>query len=270
MTLIQIAILAIVQGLTEYLPISSWGHLILLQKAGGWPDYGLVIEVAVHVGSLGAVVVYFWRDIWSILVGLAQLLRGHRDPGAKLVLNLIVATIPAVIVGFLVKDELGPELRSVVVIGWATLIGGIILYIGDRLGMTVRRVEHMGWGSALVIGVAQVFALIPGASRSGVTMTAARMLGFERSDTARFSFLMSIPVIVGAGLLAGLDLYKAGDIQLSAVAIVAAGLSFVAALLAITLMMRWLRNSRFTPFVIYRLLLGGGLLYMVYFQPGLI
>ena len=121
-----------------------------------------------------------------------------------------------------------------------------------------------------MIGVAQVFALIPGASRSGVTMTAARMLGFERSDTARFSFLMSIPVIVGAGLLAGLDLYKAGDMQLSAVAIVAAGLSFVAALLAITLMMRWLRNSRFTPFVIYRLLLGGGLLYMVYFQPGLI
>lgn len=270
MTLIQIVVLAIVQGLTEYLPISSWGHLVLLQKIGGWPDQGLVIEVAVHVGSLGAVVVYFWRDIWSILVGLAQSLRGRRDPGAKLALNIIVATIPAVIVGFLVKDQLGPELRSVVVIGWATLVGGVILYLGDRLGMTIRRVEHMGWASALAIGVAQVFALVPGASRSGVTMTAARILGFERSDAARFSFLMSIPVITGAGLLTGLDLYKAGDMQLSAVAIVAVGLSFVTALLAIAFMMRWLRNARFTPFVIYRVLLGGGLLYIVYFQPGLI
>ncbi len=270
MTLIQIAVLAIVQGLTEYLPISSWGHLVLLQKTGGWPDQGLVIEVAVHVGSLGAVVVYFWRDIWSVLAGLAQLLRGRRSPGAKLVVNLIVATIPAVVVGFLVKDQMGPELRSVVVIGWATLIGGIILYLGDRLGMTIRRVEHMGWASALAIGLAQVLALIPGASRSGVTMTAARFLGFERSDTARFSFLMSIPIILGAGLLSGLDLYEAGDIPLSSVAIVAAGLSFLTALLAIAFMMRWLRSSRFTPFVIYRVLLGGGLLYIVYFQPGLI
>ena len=160
MTLIQIAVLAIVQGLTEYLPVSSWGHLVLLQKTGGWPDQGLVIEVAVHVGSLGAVVVYFWRDIWSVLVGLAQLVRGRRSPGAKLVVNLIIATIPAVIVGFLVKDQLGPELRSVVVIGWATLIGGIVLYLGDRLGMTIRRVEHMGWVSALAIGLAQVLALI--------------------------------------------------------------------------------------------------------------
>ena len=266
----HIVILAIIQGLTEFLPISSWGHLVILQKYGGWPeDYGLVMDVAVHVGSLGAVLVYFWRDLWLILVGLAQALRGRLDPGARLVLNLIVATIPAVVVGYFLKDLVTDNLRTIEVIGWATFVGGIVLFIGDRLGMTIRNVEHMGWGSALVIGLAQVCALIPGASRSGMTMTAARFLGFERRDCARFSFLMSIPVIMGAGLLTGLDLYKAGDVEVTAQAALAAGLAFVTAFVAIAFMMFWLRNARFTPFVVYRLLLGGAMLYVVYFDPEL-
>lgn len=271
MTLTHIVILAIVQGLTEFLPISSWGHLVILQKYGGWPEsYGLVMEVAVHVGSLGAVMVYFWRDLWLILGGLAQVMLGRFDSGARLVLNLIIATIPAVVVGYLLKDLVTDSLRTITVIGWATLIGGIVLFIGDRLGMTIRNIEHMRWGSALVIGLAQVCALIPGASRSGMTMTAARFLGFERRDCARFSFLMSIPVIIGAGLLTGLDLYKAGDVVITGQAALAAGLAFVTAFIAIAFMMVWLRNARFTPFVVYRLLLGGAMLYTVYFDPDLV
>ena len=260
----QILILALVQGLTEFLPISSSAHLILVPRLFGWPDQGLMLDVAVHVGTLGAVALYFWRDLWAMLRGVLRRLGGRRDPGARLALHLIAATVPVVIAGLLMKIYLGTNLRDITVIGWTTLGFGILLYIVDRASMTVRRVDHMGLGGALFIGLSQVLALVPGTSRSGITMTAARALGYERAEAARFSMLLSIPVIVAAGTLEGLDLYESGDTALTLSVALAAALAFVSAILAIALLMRWLRHAGFLPFVLYRLALGGGLLWIAY------
>lgn len=260
MSTFQIVVLAIVQGITEFLPISSSGHLALTPHVAGWRDQGLLIDVAVHVGTLGAVIVYLWRDIVSMTRGVFLPHRTEDSHGRRLVFLLVVATIPVVIAGFLVKQYAGAGLRSVPVIAWATLGFGVLLYFADRFGPTTKRFEAMTIGPALGIGLAQVLALIPGASRAGTTMMAARMFGFDRRDTARFSMLLSIPAIVGAGTLAGVDLIEGGDVRLQADAALAAALAFGTALVSIMLMMRWLARATFTPFVIYRILLGGGIL----------
>jgi undecaprenyl-diphosphatase len=268
-TLFQITILALIQGITEFLPISSSGHLVLLPTLTGWEDQGLVMDVAVHVGTLGAVMLYFWRDVWRMLVGIVKLFTGRLDAGAKLALYIIVATIPVIGAGFALKESVHMDLlRSAEIIGWTTLGFGLLLWVADRSGMTVRRVEHMGWGSAIAIGLAQVLALIPGTSRSGITMTAARFMGFERPDAARFSMLLSIPVILGAGVLAGKDVIDAGDPVMTGNVLLGAGLAFASALVAIAVMMSWLKSAGFGIFVLYRVALGVGLLTWVYMYGG--
>jgi len=257
-------VLALVQGITEFLPISSSGHLVLVPALAGWPDQGLIIDVAVHVGTLGAVMPYFWRDLWAMTAGLGRFVRGRNDAGARLAGLLVIATLPAVAAGYLLNRYYPGGIRGIEIIAWTTLGFGVLLYITDKIGMTVRRIEHLRLGDALIIGFAQALALIPGTSRSGITMTAARILGFERRDGARLSMLLSIPVIIGAGALKGWDLYKAGDAQLTGDALFAAGFSFLAALVAITALMAWLKRSSFTPFVIYRIFLGGFLLAVGY------
>jgi undecaprenyl-diphosphatase len=263
-TVEQLIVLAVVQGITEFLPISSSAHLILVPYVTGAADQGPLIDVAVHVGTLGAVILYLWRDVIRMLAGLGRALRGRADPGARLALQLVVGTLPLVAAGYLDSRYLGDTLRSVEVIAWATLGFGILLWVIDRSGMTVRRIEHLGYGGALFIGLSQVLALIPGTSRSGITMTAARLLGFERAEAARFSMLLAIPAIVAAGTLAGYDLYRTGDAQLTADAFVAGGLALVTALVAIVAMMGWLRRASFLPFVLYRIALGGALLAWIY------
>lgn len=264
MILFHIVILALVQGITEFLPISSSGHLILASRVLGWEDQGLVMDVAVHVGSLVAVCVYFWRDVWHMLVGAGRIVRGRGGPQARLVVNVVIATIPVIIAGFLLKDQVETVMRSVEIIAWATIGFGIVLWVADLTGMTIRRIDHLAWGSAVTIGLAQVLALIPGTSRSGITMTAARFLGMERGDAARFSMLLSIPTILGAGVLEGWGVYQTGSLELTLELAIAAGLSFVTALISITLMMAWLRRAGFTIFVLYRFALGGVLLWWVY------
>ncbi len=253
-----------VQGITEFLPISSSAHLILVPVFTGWVDQGLIIDVALHVGTLGAVILYFWRDLWAMTLGLVRLVRGRRDSGARLIGYLILGTLPVLAAGFAFNRYVPGGLRDIRVIGWTTLGFGILLYIFDRVGMTVRRVEHMGVFDVLVIGFAQVLALVPGTSRSGITMSAARMLGFERPDAARFSLLLSIPTILGAGTLESIELWKRGDLGLTGDAVSAAGLAFVAALISIAVMMAWLKRATFTPFVVYRVALGGFLLAVSY------
>lgn len=261
MTLIQIVVLAVIQGITEFLPISSSGHLALTPVLLGWRDQGLIIDVAVHVGTLGAVIIYLWRDIWAILQGLIRLPTGRIDDGARLAGLILLASIPVIVVGFAVKLWLGDALRTPAVIGWSFIGFGLLLYVCDRMGLTILKIEHMKSGGALMIGLAQVLALIPGASRAGVTITMARMLGYERRDAARFSMLLSIPAIAGAGTLAVLDLIESGDAALQSSALFAALLSLVAALLAITVMMGWLRRASFTPFVYYRIAVGALILW---------
>ena len=264
MPILHIVILALMQGITEFLPISSSGHLVLVPIIAGWPDQGLIFDVAVHVGTLGAVVLYFWRDVFGMTKGVLMLLGGRVEPQAKLAGLIVLATLPVVLAGYGLNRIGMDGLRTLTVIGWATLGFGLVLWITDRAGMTLRRVEHLGVSDALVIGVAQVIALIPGTSRSGITMSAARMLGMERTDAARFSMLLSIPTIVGAGALKGLELYQSGDARLTSDAILAAGLSFVTALITILILMAWLKRSSFMPFVIYRIILGVGLLGLSY------
>ncbi|MEO1191046.1 MAG: undecaprenyl-diphosphate phosphatase [Pseudomonadota bacterium] len=273
MPLYLLAILALVQGITEFLPISSSGHLdltwIAFHGAGVVPAEidprrELVLDVAVHVGTLGAVCLYYWRDLLAMLTGLARAVIGRRDPGAKLALLVVLATLPVVVVGWLVKDWLPLLKGNLELIGWTTLGFGLLLWLADRIGMTVRRMEHLRFSDALVLGLAQTLALIPGTSRSGITMTAGRLLGMERSDAARISLLMSIPTIAAAGLLAGVEMEKMGSATLSSDAMLAGGLAFGSALVAIAVMMAWLRRASFLPFVIYRVIVGGGILYLVY------
>ena len=260
----HLVVLALVQGITEFLPISSSGHLILVPVLTGWPDQGLVLDVAVHVGTLGAVLLYFRRDVWQMLAGVALLIAGRRNPGARLALLLVAATVPVVVAGAGLKYVGSEGLRNVTVIGWTTLVFGVVLFAADRWCLTLRRIEHMPMASALAIGLAQVLALVPGTSRSGITMTAARALGYERQAAARFSMLLSIPVIIAAGTLEGLELYAAGDAVLTASVAIAVALAFVSALGAIGFLMKWLRRASFTPFVIYRIGLGAYLLWLAY------
>ncbi len=264
MPLLHLAVLAIVQGITEFLPVSSSAHLVLVPEFLDMPDQGLVLDVAVHVGTLGAVMLYLWRDIASMLSGISRAMRSRSAPGLRLLGFLIIGTIPVVAAGFALNYYYPDGIRSIEVIAWTTLGFGILLMITDQIGMTLRRIEHLGIGDVLVIGMAQTLALIPGTSRSGICMTAARVLGMERSDAARFSMLLSIPAIMGAGTLKGYDLWKSGDAALTSDAIVGAGMSFITALIAIALMMAWLRRATFTPFALYRVALGVVLLGYTY------
>jgi undecaprenyl-diphosphatase len=261
---INLVVLAVIQGITEFLPISSSAHLILVPVFTDWPDQGPMIDVAVHVGTLGAVLLYFRRDIWAMIRGILRPGDSASGPGAKLAFHVIVATIPVVIAGAALSYFAIDIPRSPTVIGWTMLGFGLLLYAADRLNMTIRTVKHMTFAHALIIGVSQVLALVPGTSRAGITMTAARALGYERADTARFSMLLSIPTIIAAGSLIGFKLYRAGDIALSQTAAIAAALSFIAALATIGAMMAWLRRANFTPFVVYRVALGGYLLWWAY------
>ena len=268
MPFLQIVVLTIVQGITEFLPVSSSGHLVLVPLVSGWQDQGLLMDVAVHVGTLAAVLVYFWRDLGQILLGWLGGGWGRRDRrlGRALGFYLIVSAIPVLIAGaavFLMAPEV---FRNPEIVAWATVGFGILLYVADRLGMTVRRIEHMTLNHAFLIGLCQVLALVPGASRSGVTMTAARWLGYERPEAARFAMLMSIPVIAASGAAAGYRVWKAGDPVVTQDALLAAALSFAVALLSIALLLALLRRVSFTPFVVYRLALGGAVLVWLYYM----
>jgi len=265
MTLQHILILAVVQGLTEFLPVSSSGHLALIGPLTGLPDQGLDMDIAVHAGTLLAVMVYFYRDVWSMARGVWLSALRRRDPDVRLVMNVFIASLPLVLVGYFMRDIVAHLLRNPEIIAWATIGFGLLLWLADAVGMTIRKVEHINPGMALILGCAQVLALIPGASRSGVTMTAGRLLGMERASAARFSMLMSIPALLGAGTLLAADVLSREDWALGMDALIGGGLAFVAALLAIAVMMAWLRRASFRIFVIYRLLLGGGLLFWLYY-----
>lgn len=264
MPLFEIFVLAAVQGITEFLPVSSSGHLRVVSDIMGLSENTLVMDVAVHVGTLFAVAVYFWRDLVFMLTGVASAARGRRHDGGKLAGYLIVASVPVAAAGYFGQSLIENSLRTIEIVGWTTIGFGLLLFAADRTGMKILRLDHMNLPNAVVIGLAQMLALIPGTSRSGITITAARFLGYERTDAARFSMLLSIPAIAGAGLLIGLRVVESGDPVLTRGALIAAGLSFVTALVAISLFLRWLRFSGFGPFVIYRIVLGCVLLAWAY------
>ncbi len=266
MPLFHLLILALIQGITEFLPVSSSAHLILLPALTDLADQGLELDVAVHIGTLAAVILYFRKEVLLALKGTGDLLRGDfRSGGARLALNLVIATVPVVIVGFLLKvTGLVDAMRSVAVIGWTMLVFGLVLYFTDQRGRQERELAQWTLREAVILGLWQALALIPGTSRSGATISGARMLGYDRTNAARISMLMSIPTIMASGVLLGIDVVEQGDALVMRDLSIAAGMAFVAALLALSLMLRLLRSVSFTPYVIYRVLLGVVLLALAY------
>jgi undecaprenyl-diphosphatase len=267
MTVFQWIVLAMVQGITEFLPISSSAHLILPSQILGWPDQGLAFDVAVHVGSLLAVILYFRKTIIDIAVNFILSLfgRAHDKSLARQGWFVIIGTIPAVIVGYLAESFIENNLRSILVIAWTTIIFGLVLWWADWRARQTRQLHQLTWKDAGLIGLAQALALIPGTSRSGITMTAGLMLGMTKTDAARFSFLLSVPLILAAGLLKTIELVQtpsAFDLQAICYGTV---LSFISALACIMFFLKWIEKSGFLPFVIYRLILGV-LLFFVYFS----
>ncbi|MGR3541025.1 MAG: undecaprenyl-diphosphate phosphatase [Hasllibacter sp.] len=267
MPILHLILVALIQGVTEFLPISSSGHLILLPKLTGMDDQGVAVDVAVHVGTLGAVIAYFRREVGVAMTGIGDLLRDRRDTvPARLAGGLAVATVPVVLLGgALGLSGTQDALRSVAVIGWAMLSFGIVLWLADRYGPAAK--EGLDWPlrDAALMGLAQALALIPGTSRSGITITAGRALGYTRAEAARLSMLMSIPTIIAAGVLVGAEaLATERDVAFWRDLALAAGLAFAAALGALALMMRLLRSVSFTPYVVYRMIFGAALLGWAY------
>lgn len=256
--------IALIQGITEFLPVSSSGHLVLIPHITAFADQGQVMDVAAHIGTLAAVMLYLRRDISAMLASLftraVDKMRYRRLTGL-----LIIASLPVIIAGLLLELAGAEFLRLVWIVASANLVFALWLWVADRrdiqtdLSRSDTRQpewEKLSYRHALYIGLAQIFALIPGASRSGVTMTMARQLGYDRLSAARFSLLLSVPVIAGAGVLKGISLYRTSEgVDMLSLGLVA-GLSFIFALLAIRWMMGWLARADFRIFVFYRLGLG--------------
>lgn len=264
MTLTQIAILSVVQGITEFFPISSSAHLVLVPHLLKMADQGLVMDLAVHIGTLLAVLVYYRRDVWDMVMAVLDWKNPQRLLSRRLAIYIVIATIPAVLFGFAIHTLFPEGIRSLQVITVTTLLFGVLMGVADKMGKQDKIISDITLKSAFIIGVAQAMALIPGTSRSGITMTIARFLGFGRVDAARFSFLLGIPATAAAGAIGLLDLLKSGDPALETDAALAVGFTFVAAIIAIHFMMKWLKSFGLLPFVIYRLLLGGVLLVVLF------
>jgi undecaprenyl-diphosphatase len=265
MGLVYLIILALVQGITEFLPISSSAHLILAPEITGQADQGTLIDVMAHAGTLVAVLVYFRGEVVAAVSGKFALLQGKITEGGKLVLFIALATPPVLIIGAgLYISGFADALRDPLVIAAATAVFAIPLWAADHFGQQVKTVETMTWRDALWFGLAQATAMIPGASRSGVTMTTGRALGFTRSEAARFSMLMAIPVIAALGLLAGIELARGADPGATLTdGLVVAVLSFAVAWAAIAVLMRVVDRIGFLPFVIYRFALAALLVWWV-------
>ncbi len=279
MTILQITVLAIIQGLTEFLPVSSSAHLILPSQLLGWSDQGIGFDVAVHIGTLLAVVLYYLQDLVNITTHTCGSLVTHKmTPNARIGWCMILATIPAGVCGILFESYISTSLRSVEVIACTTIGFGLLLGVASYFNrhkiwrnmnsIQDRRTDSlrsMSIGQAIVIGCAQALSLIPGTSRSGITLTAGLFLGLKAEAAARFSFLLSIPIILASGLLECIKLYKHPELSGASLTdmLIGGGLSFVIALAVIHWFMRYIAKSGMTIFVIYRVLLGISLLLLI-------
>ncbi len=264
MTTLQIVVLAIVQGLTEFLPISSSGHLVLVPYLVDWTDQGLAFDVAVHFGSLIAVVVFFREDIAGLLRGGIQIVSGDtRSPQAYMAIAIALGTVPAAIAGLLFASWIETNLRDPSIIVYTLAGYGLLMAFADRFARRDRGIAEVRIRDALIIGVAQALALVPGTSRSGVTITAGRLLGFERQDAARFSFLLSAPVILLATVYKGLELVLGDAAVAWGELALGVAVSAVVAYASIEFFMRFVTRIGLAPFAVYRLLLAAAIVYVL-------
>lgn len=260
MSYFEAFVLALIQGLTEFLPISSSAHLILPSAVLGWEDQGLAFDVAVHVGTLLAVVIYFRKEVVSLLTAFfASVFKREHSKESTLAWMIVLATIPAGLAGLFLNDLIELYLRSAWVIACTTIIFGLLLWWVDKTSALRDDEYQVTWKKSLFIGVAQAMAMIPGTSRSGATITAALYLGFTREAAARFSFLMSIPIITLAGGYLGTKLALSPEPMHLGVLSTGIAVSFISAYICIHYFLKLISRMGMTPFVIYRLILGVGL-----------
>lgn len=263
--LFRTTFLAILQGFTEFLPISSSAHIILPKELLGWPDQGLIFDVAVHVGSLIAVLLYFRRDIVVLVKAWLGSCAGRaQNADSRLAWYVIIATIPAGLVGFMLSDVVERYSRSMLLIAFTSIFFALLLYIADRIGKQTLSIERLSLKSSLTIGLFQVLALLPGTSRSGATMTAALFWGLDRKAAAKFSFLLAIPIIAASGLLEAFTLIFSQQASQWGMLLYAIVVSALVSYLCIHYFLRLIDRVGFMPFVIYRVIMGFTLL-AIYF-----
>lgn len=252
--------MGIVQGATEFLPISSSALLIIVPWLFGFDTPGLIFDVALHMGTLVAVVAYFWQD-WLRLLSAGR--HGWKSPEGKLFWFLVIATIPAVLAGYFLEETVATTLRAPLLIGVVLILMGLVLYLADHYGGQFKKLLEIRFGDAMVIGISQALAIAPGISRSGITMAAARARGVERTAAARFSFLMSAPIILGAGLVQAVEMNPA-DLNLSFMLGVVA--SAVTGFLAIRFLINWVATRSFDIFVAFLVILGLSVVVIAWFR----
>ena len=263
MTELQVIVLAIVQGLTEFLPISSSGHLVLVPAFLGWADQGLAFDVAVHFGSLIAVLLFFRKDVHGLLRGSAQVLGANvKTIESRMALGIGLGTIPAAIAGLMFADWIAANLRSPTVIVYTLSGYAVLMVLADRYGRKSREIASVQIKDAVLVGLAQALALVPGTSRSGITISAAMALGFERQDAARFSFLLAVPVILLATLYSLYGLLTSNIAVAWGQLAIGVLVSAIVAYLSIEFFMRFVSRIGLLPFAIYRLILAAVILYV--------
>ena len=250
---IEILILAAIQGISEFLPVSSAAHLVLVSKYYAFNNQNLLIDLCLHFGSLIAIIFYFRKELLNFVQNRAFLIK------------ILIGTVPIIPIGYIIyKTGLVNHFRNLEIIGWASLIFAILLYISDKVKVTKKIDTGFSNKSAIIFGLFQVISLIPGVSRSGITITSGRLLGFNRFDSAKISFFLSIPTLAAASLLGIYNIYKEGSVELNFLAIIAVIFSFIFSYLTISIFINYIRKFSLSVFVIYRILLSLLLLFIVY------
>ena len=250
---LQYFLIGIIQGITEFLPISSSGHLVLFAKLTNWEDQGLFTDIAVHFGTLFAVIVYLRKDIYYLLSKIFQF-RIFED---QIIFKIILSTLPAILLGYFIYDYVSVYFRSIQLIAISSIVFAIILYFVDKISIQAKSWKNITYTEAIVVGVFQVLAFIPGASRAGVTITAARFLGYDRLNAARFSMLLSIPIILASMTLSLINVINEERVAVNLYhSLSAAIIAFITALLSIIFLMQFIKQANFNIFIIYRIILG--------------
>ena len=250
---LQYFLIGIIQGVTEFLPISSSGHLVLFAQLTNWEDQGLFTDIAVHFGTLFAVIIYLRKDIYYFFTNIFQF-KIFED---QIIFKIILATLPAIILGYFIYDYVSLYFRSIQLIALSSIVFAIILFFADRVKMESKGWNRITYIEALIVGLFQVLAFIPGASRAGVTITGARLLGYDRLNAARFSMILSIPIILASMTLSLINVFKDEYVEVNFYqSFSAAIISFITALLSITFLMNFIKKFNFNIFIIYRILLG--------------
>ena len=250
---VEILILSAIQGISEFLPVSSAAHLVLVSKYYAFVNQSLLIDICLHLGSLIAIIVYFRKDLF------------HFIKNRNFLLKILIGTIPIIPVGYILyQTKLIDQLRNLEVIGWMSLLFGILLYVSDRSKVVKTIDKNFTNKSAIFIGLFQVLALIPGVSRSGITITSGRMLGFNRFDSAKISFFLSIPTLAAASFIGIYNIYKEGSAELNFLAIIAVIFSFIFSYITIALFFNFIKKFSLNIFVIYRIILSIFILGIVY------